>query len=100
METLWFGLASGIISFTIADMGIFERLRTFANRSKFFGKLIHCHYCLGFYISAIICIIYKPNLINQISVVDQILTYFIVCGISGVCGLIFKVLFWITERHL
>lgn len=99
METLFLGIASGVISFTIADMAIFERLRTFANRSKFFGKLIHCYYCLGFYVSALICLIYQPNIINQIAVVDQIITYFIVCGISGACGLLLKCLFKFADRH-
>lgn len=98
METLYIGVASGVISFTLAEMKIFEWLREFLNRkSVFFGGLIHCFFCLSFWISAVLCLIYQPNLINQINVVDEIVTYFIVCGISGFVGLIFKCLFRVAD---
>jgi hypothetical protein len=92
------GIASGVISFTLAEMHIFQGLRSFMNRkSDFFGSLFSCPFCLSFWISGVICMVYKPNVIHQINILDEIITYFIVCGISAFVGLIFKCLFRLAD---
>ena len=96
---IWLGISAGVISFTIAEMKIFAWLRDLAKKkSRFFGDLLSCFYCVGFWISAVICLIYQPNVINQIPVVDEVLTYFIVCGISGLWGLVMCMLFSLSNK--
>ena len=96
---IWLGISAGVISFTLAEMKIFAWLRDLAKKkSRFIGDLLSCFYCVGFYVSAVICLIYQPNVINQIPVIDEVLTYFIVCGISGLWGLVMCVLFSLSDK--
>jgi len=92
---LWLGLASGLISFTISEAKIFEWLRDWIkDKNTFLSDLFHCGFCISFWISTILELLYLPNLFNKIIIIDQILTIFVIALISaftwGLLCLIFK----------
>ena len=75
---------SACISFTVADTRAFEWLREYAEgRSKFFHLLLSCGYCVGFYASAAIELIWQPNLFG-INIIGEIATWLVIAWFSGV----------------
>ena len=98
MNIVYFGLASGIISYTIAEGEVFVEFRkSVLAISLFFGRLVQCFFCLSFWVSGVICIIYLPNAINQVIIIDEILTWFIISLLSVVVGLVLKWLVRLSE---
>ena len=92
--TLWLGVASGIISFIIADALIFSTLRIWANKkSLFLGKLLSCGFCVGFYVAGILEMFYQYDLFDTILFLDLILTWFVIAFFSGITWLVLCILF-------
>lgn len=81
---IWLGAACGIISYIVSEAAVFLWLRKWVySKSKFFGKLISCGLCFGTWFSFILTALYQPNLFNKIPVLDEILTSFVISGISA-----------------
>jgi hypothetical protein len=79
-EFLIYSLVIASISFTVSEASIFSKLRTKVKfRSKFFGKLICCGYCLGHWLSACAVIIFKINL----EPLGYFLTIFALAWVAG-----------------
>lgn len=80
---IWLSLASAAISYTVADALIFKPLRELvASKSTFFGHLLCCGYCTGYWVSLALEIIFLPNLFNA-PFIGHILTWFIMAWLSG-----------------
>ena len=83
------GVVSGFCSFVVADSTLFAPFRKWiCNRSDFFGKLFGCGVCCGTWISFGLEIIYQPNIINKIPLLDLLLSAFAMAFVSALC--------WIT----
>jgi len=87
------------ISFLISDAAIFSKLRIKTKlRSVFFGKLIHCGFCLSFWIAVPIMIIYQPRLYFLFAPLDYFFTWIVLAWIAGVQWAIMCVLFKIAGK--
>ena len=96
---LWLGLASGIISYIISEAKIFEWLRNWiTDKNTFFCHLVKCGFCLGVWVSMILELIYQPNLLNKIPIIDHILTGFIIAIISAVTWMFISIVIYIKEK--
>jgi len=83
------GVASGCISSIISEALIFDSLRKWvATKSKFFGNLIKCGWCVSVWVAMFLEIIYQPNLFHKVVVIDEILTGFIIAYLSGLAWLL------------
>jgi hypothetical protein len=80
------GVVSGFCSFVISDSTLFAGFRKWmCNRSEFFGKLFSCGICSGIWISFFLEILYQPNIINKIPLLDLLLSAFAMAFVSAVC---------------
>lgn len=90
--TIWLSVASAAISYTVADALIFKPVREWiSKKSNFFGHLVCCGYCTGFWVSFILEIIFRPNLFG-IPVIGHVLTSFVIAWLSGLQWIIMCIL--------
>jgi hypothetical protein len=77
METiLIYSLIVASVSFTVAEAAVFKGLRNWILlKSKFFGKLFKCGFCLGYWVSFILVAIFQPHLDLTISFIDLIFSW-------------------------
>lgn len=91
-------VASACTAFTVTESKIFLTLRLLiTKKSSFFGKLLSCGFCLGFWTSAIIEVILLPNIIN-IPVLGHIVTWLFMSWLSGAQWAIMNFLFKIAGK--
>ena len=77
-------IVTATISFTVTEAAVFKPLRTWAkSNSKFFGKLIHCGYCFGFWVAALMEFTFKLHLFDTYLFLDQFLTTLVIMWLSG-----------------
>jgi len=88
---------SALISFTVTETDIFLPMREWVKKkSTFFGKMLHCFYCFGFYSSLALELIYMPNIFGTF--VGYILTWWLIAWFSGLQALIMNILFKIYDK--
>lgn len=80
--------AIGAITFTISVTSIFKWLRELLSKihSKI-DELIHCPFCLSFWITLILCFFLKRENIFQVTkifIIDYLVFIFAVMGVSGI----------------
>jgi len=84
-DLLVYSFVVACISFTISEAAIFKKLRTKVKiRSRFFGNLICCGYCTGFYVAALVMIIYQPRIFFLFAPIDYLFTWFVLAWLSGI----------------
>jgi hypothetical protein len=74
-KILWLSVVTAAISFTITETRLFLPLRDKVKmKSNFFGDLICCGYCLGFWISFGLVAVYQPRLFEAWWLLDYFVT--------------------------
>jgi len=96
---VWLSLASGTMASVISEATIFYPFREWVKKkSKFFGKLFQCGWCVSFWICFALEAIYLPNLFHQVVIIDQILTSFCMAYGSGLWWLLITGLMKLTGK--
>ncbi len=84
------------ISFTITETKLFKPLRErIKRRNSFFGKLISCGYCFGFWIALLFVPVFQPRLFKSWWLLDYFLTALV---ISWVCAFQWILMCWLMEK--
>lgn len=93
-------LVAACISFTLAEAAIFRGLRGWVQaRSAFFGKLVSCGYCAGFWVSAALVAIVRPRLFYSLPpCMDYLFTGLIMAWLSGMQGMLWCALCSLAGR--
>jgi hypothetical protein len=93
-------LATAAVSFTISDTALIEPLRGWIKKKiRFFGKLVSCDYCLGFWISFVMVVILKPKFFHHWWLLDYFLTVLVIAWLSGFQSVLMCFLRNITEKQ-
>jgi len=83
-EVIYLSFATASISFTLSERKLFEPLPVWMkNRSSFFGRLLSCGYCFGFWVSIALVTVYKPDLFNAWWLLDYFLTTLVISWLSA-----------------
>ncbi|MCK5611303.1 hypothetical protein KAR91_56055 [Candidatus Pacearchaeota archaeon] len=88
-ELILLSIVTATISFTVTETVVFKPMRdmiTFIEScgdSDFFGKLIHCGYCFGFWVALVLEIIFKVRLFDTWPLLDYALTTLVITWLSG-----------------
>lgn len=98
-DILMYSLIVASVSFTISEAAIFSKLRfQIKLRSKFFGKLVCCGYCIGHWVAAFVMIVYQPRLFFSFAPIDYICTWFVLSWIAGIQWGLMCILFKISGK--
>jgi len=80
---LYLSLATASISITITKSSIFKKFRLWVKeKNLFFGNLLRCNYCFSHWVAFGLVAIYQPRLINNIYLIDLLLSSFVIITIS------------------
>jgi hypothetical protein len=80
----YLSLVTASMSFTITETKIFAPLRLWMkSRSRFFGDLLSCGYCLGHWIALILVILFKPTLFQTWWLLDYFFVILIIAWVAG-----------------
>lgn len=83
-ELILLGFGVSALSITIAKGTIFKNLRDWTGRkSKFFGGLLTCTYCLSHWVALFLVLIYKPEPFGYTSIINCIVAVFVLVGVSS-----------------
>jgi len=78
-------LATAAISLTLTKAQIFAPLRGWvASRSKWFGELASCFYCMSHWIAIAFVVIYRPILVSRWFLLDLLVSVFAIVAVSAV----------------
>ena len=81
---LWLSVVTAAISFTITETKLFQPFRNWLKgKNRFWGGLISCGYCFGFWVAIALVAIYQPRLFEVWAFLDYLLTAFIIAWFSG-----------------
>jgi hypothetical protein len=84
IEILWLSVVTAAIAFTVSETRIFLPLRNrITSKSNFFGELVTCGYCLGFWISFGLVAIYQPRLFQAWWLLDYFVTALVIAWLSA-----------------
>lgn len=106
LESIWLScilaIATSIISITVTQTEVTRPLREFLNKkSKFFGYLFSCFYCLSHWIVFILVYLYHIQLVpSENFFINFAVTSFFIIGLSTLfSGFVFKVKILAMNRH-
>ena len=95
-EVALLSVATAAISFSIAETKLFstarERVKT---RSRFWGDLISCGYCLGHWVAFGLVAIYRPRLFDAWWPLDYFLTALVIAWLAAFQ---WAALCWLMEK--
>lgn len=77
-------LATASIAFGVSESKLLRPLREWVTRrSRFWGEMISCGYCLGHWAAFVLVVIYRPRLFAAWWVLDYFLTLLIVAWLAA-----------------
>ena len=83
------GFVVAALSITIARGSLFFNIRVkIYRKSKFFGSLVGCTYCLSHWFAVLVILIYNPTIVQVYPVVDFVFHVFLVVGSSALITVI------------
>ena len=74
-----------VISFSITKALIFEKFRIWIeSKSKFFGELFRCPFCLSYWVSALFVLFFLPRpIVSSFLIIDVMCSWFMIVAFSG-----------------
>jgi hypothetical protein len=96
LQFLMLAFCGGCIALTVTKGTVFHKMRSWiADRSDFFGDLIHCPYCTSHWVGFFLMVIFHPRMVVSGNIFfDYIATTFaLIFLIALSAGTVFK-LFW------
>ena len=98
-EVIWLSVVTAAISTTITETRLFLPLRKWIRlKSDFFGDLISCGYCLGFWIAFGLVAVYQPRLFYVWWLLDYFVTALAIAWLSAFQWCLMCWLFKITGK--
>jgi hypothetical protein len=95
-KVIYLSLVTASISFTVTETKLFSPLREWVHgRSKFFGELVSCGYCLGHWVAFALVVIYRPKLFDSWWLPDYFLMALIIAWLGGFQ---WALMCWVMER--
>ena len=89
LKVLSLVIATAAISFLLVHAEIFKHPRAWILRkSKFFGDLVSCCYCLGHWIAAVLIVIMPVRIYDTWLPLDYLLTWFVISWAAGVLSML------------
>ncbi len=83
-EVALLSVATASIAFSIAETRVFAPVREWVKvRSKFWGELLCCGYCLGHWVALVLVAIYRPRLFGVWWLLDYFLTVLVIAWIAA-----------------
>ncbi len=77
-------VATASIAFGITETKLFSPVREWVKlRSRFWGELICCGYCLGHWIALGLVAIYRPRLFTAWWLLDYVFTALVIAWLAG-----------------
>jgi len=83
-ELVIYSMVVASVSYTISEAAIFRKMRVrICFRNKFFGKLISCGYCLGFWLSFLVIVFFHPVVPLSHTIFDWLFSWLILSWLAG-----------------
>ena len=83
-QVIYLSFVTASVSFTVTETNLFLPIREWAKRkNSFFGELISCGYCLGYWIAFALVAIYRVKLFESWSLLDYFLTALVIAWFSA-----------------
>lgn len=83
-QLIWLSIANASLAFTVTETKLFHRFREWVKeKSRFFGELCSCGYCLGHWSAFLLVVIYQPRLFERWWPLDYFLTALVMAWLSG-----------------
>jgi hypothetical protein len=81
---LYLSFVAASICFAVTETRLFQQFREEIKiRNIFFGKLVSCGYCLGYWVSGGLVVIYTPRLTRVWWPLDYLLSVLIIAWLSA-----------------
>jgi hypothetical protein len=81
---LYLSFVAASICFAVTETRLFQRFREeIKSRNIFFGKLVSCGHCLGYWVSGGLVVIYTPRLTRVWWPLDYLLSVLIIAWLSA-----------------
>ena len=92
LEVVYLGIAASVMSLTVTASELFYPLRSFLRKKlnpestcdSFILGLIKCPFCMGFWISVILTLIYSPQILAGWYPLDLFLTALVISAIASI----------------
>jgi hypothetical protein len=95
-EVALLSVATAAISFSVAETKLFSTAREWVKtRSRCWGELISCGYCLGHWVALGLVAIYRPRLFDAWWLLDYFLTALVIAWLAGFQ---WAALCWLMEK--
>lgn len=95
-QVVLLSLVTASVAFTISEAQVFagirERMKGF---NPWFGKLVSCSYCLGYWVAFALVAIYRPKLFDAWWPLDYFFTALVIAWLSAFQ---WAVLCWLMEK--
>ena len=83
-ELILLSIATACISYTVTEAAVFRSFRAWIGlERKFIGKLIHCGFCFGFWVAAVMEYVFIPQLFSIWYPVGYVLTALVIAWLSA-----------------
>ena len=83
LKVFLLSMVTASISFTVAEMKLFEPLRRRMPKESFWAELLSCDYCLGHWVAFALVAIYRPRLFEFWWLLDYFLTALVIAWLSA-----------------
>ncbi len=84
LEVVILSFVTASISFTVSETKAFKPLREITKNVTFLGRLLSCGYCLAYWVSFGLAVIYKPRILNYFWLLDYFLTALVIAWFAGI----------------
>jgi hypothetical protein len=84
IQVLLLSLVAAAISFTVAEMKLFEPLRRWMPKESFWVELLSCGYCLGHWVAFALVAVYRPRLFESWWLLVYFLTAIVIAWLAGI----------------
>ena len=84
-QVVLLSVATASIAFTVCETKLFAPAREWVRgRSRFWGDLVSCCYCLGHWVAFALVAVYRPRLFDAWWLLDYLLTALVIAWLAAI----------------